>query len=64
MAGILYIDARELYNNIEKLAPVTSAAIQEDVALLYNRHTDMELKQFPQWWGRGQQYISLIRKNS
>ena len=54
---------QELCSHIEKLAPVTTAAIREAATLLQSGHPDMELKQFPQWWGRGQQYISLIRKN-
>jgi len=59
-----YTLMQELCTHIEKLAPVTSTAIEETVTLLQNGYPDMELKQFPQWWGRGQQYISLIRKNS
>ena len=54
---------QELCAHIEKRAPVTVAAIREAVTLLQSGHPNMELKQFPQWWGRGQQYISLIRKN-
>jgi len=54
--------AQELCTHIEKQAPVTETAIQEAVVLLQSGHPDMELKQFPQWWGRGQQYISLIRR--
>ena len=54
---------QELCAHIEKLAPVTAEAIREAATLLKSGHPDMELKQFPQWWGRGQQYISLIRKN-
>ena len=57
-----YTLMQELCSHIEELAPVTVTAIEEAVTLLQNGHPDMELKQFPQWWGRGQQYISLIRK--
>ncbi len=54
---------QELCAHIEKQAPVTVAAIREAVTLLQSGHPNMELEHFPQWWGRGQQYISLIRKN-
>jgi len=60
-------DILEVFNqistHIEKQAPETSTAILEAITLLKSGHIDMELKHFPQWWGRGQQYISLIRKN-
>ena len=59
-----YTLIQELCAYIENQAPVTSEAIREAVNLLQSGHPDMELKQFPQWWGRGQEYISLIRKNS
>ena len=59
----LYNLMQEMCAHIEKLAPVTAEAIREAMTLLQNGHPDMELKQFPQWWGRGQQYISLIRKH-
>ena len=54
---------QELCNHIETLAPETAEAIREATILLQSGNPDMELKQFPKWWGRGQQYISLIRKN-
>ncbi len=54
---------QELCAHIDKQAPVTAEAIREAVILLQSGQPDMELKQFPQWWGRGQQYLSLIRKN-
>lgn len=53
---------QELCVHIEKLAPITAKAIREAVTLLQSGKPDMKLKQFPYWWGRGQQYVSLIRK--
>lgn len=53
---------QELCVHIEKLAPVTAEAIREAVTLLQSGKPDMKLKQFPYWWGRGQQYLSLIRQ--
>ncbi len=44
-------------------APTTVEAIREAVILLKSADPNMRLKQFPQWWGRGQQYLSLIKKN-
>ncbi len=52
----------EVCEHIEKPAPTTASAIREAVALLQGDSPAMELTQFPQWWGRGQQYVSLIRK--
>jgi SAM-dependent methyltransferase len=52
----------ELCSHIDGQAPITVGAIRESCALLQNPNPDMDLSQFPQWWGRGQQYLSLIRK--
>ena len=52
----------ELCSHIDGQAPITVRAIRESCALLQNANPDMDLSQFPQWWGRGQQYLSLIRK--
>jgi SAM-dependent methyltransferase len=54
---------QELCSHIDKQAPVTTGALREAVNLLKSGHPDMELREFSQWWGRGQQYISLIKKN-
>ena len=54
---------QELCAHIERQAPVTVGALRETVNLLKSGHPDMELREFPQWWGRGQQYLSLIRKS-
>jgi hypothetical protein len=52
----------ELCVHIEKQAPATVEAMREAVTLLKSADPNMKLKQFPQWWGRGQQYLSLIKK--
>jgi hypothetical protein len=52
----------ELCSHIDGQAPITVGAIRESCALLQNGDPYMDLLQFPQWWGRGQQYLSLIRK--
>jgi SAM-dependent methyltransferase len=54
---------KELCSHIEKSAKVTTMAIQEAVKVLRDGHVNSELKQFSQWWGRGQQYLSLIRRS-
>jgi len=54
----------ELLIHITKLAPITAEAISEASNLLQNGSPKMEMNQFSHWWGRGQQYLSLIRKNS
>ena len=54
----------ELCSHIDGQAPITVGAIRESCALLQNAKPDMDLLQFPQWWGRGQQYLSMIRKKS
>ena len=60
----LFLLLQELCAHVEKSAPETSEAIREAMTLLQSGHPDMELNHFPQWWGRGQQYLSLIRKDN
>jgi len=57
----LFLLLKELCAHVEKLAPETSVAIREAMTLLQSGHPDMELNHFPKWWGRGQQYLSLIK---
>jgi len=54
----------ELRIHIEKLAPITAEAISEASTMLQNGSPEIEINQFSHWWGRGQQYLSLIRKNT
>jgi ubiquinone/menaquinone biosynthesis C-methylase UbiE len=50
---------------IQQTAPQTAKAIIEASEWLQDGvATERELQYFPQWWGRGQQYLSLIRRNS
>ena len=51
----------EIYFNIQKEAPETVIAIREVAHLLRYGSLNMKLKYFPMWWGRGQNYLSLIR---
>jgi len=51
----------ELCFYIKDLAPETELAIREAISLLHSSNPDMELFHFPKWWGRGQQYLGLIR---
>ena len=60
--GPLFSLMKAICSHIAEKAPETVLAIQEAVKLLQGDNRDKELKHFPQWWGRGQQYISLIRK--
>lgn len=53
----------ELCVYIKDLAPETELAVREAMSLLQSRNPDMELNHFPKWWGRGQQYLGLIRNN-
>ena len=59
----LYSLMHELCSHIEGRLPVTAEAIREAVNLLERGAPGMELTQFPQWWGRGQQYLTLMRRN-
>ncbi|RTY35183.1 SAM-dependent methyltransferase [Chlorobium phaeovibrioides] len=51
----------EIAELITPLAPETAMAITEANAMLQYGAPDMKLHHFPQWWGRGQQYLSLIK---
>ena len=51
-----------LCNHIKDQAPNTYLSIQEAISMLQKGDIDMELKYFPPWWGRGQQYLSFIRR--
>jgi ubiquinone/menaquinone biosynthesis C-methylase UbiE len=51
-----------LGDHIKDQAPITYLSIREAITMLRNGNLGMELKYFPPWWGRGQQYLSLIRK--
>tara|TARA_B100001057_G_scaffold481909_1_gene556503 strand:- start:1610 stop:2746 length:1137 start_codon:yes stop_codon:yes gene_type:complete len=51
-----------LGDHIKDQAPITYLSIREAITMLRNGDLGMELKYFPPWWGRGQQYLSLIRK--
>ena len=53
----------EITRLISKKSPETSKAIIESSEWLQDgAPIDEELKYFPEWWGRGQQYLSLIKK--
>jgi len=53
----------EIARLISKKSPETSKAIIESSEWLQDgAPIDRELKYFPEWWGRGQQYLSLIKK--
>lgn len=54
----------KLCGHVESAAPDTALAIREAVDLLQGDSLDRELHHFPQWWGRGQQYLSLIRRST
>ena len=50
-------------NLIKKLAPETAVAIEEANQWLQDgAPVKKKLSYFPQWWGRGQQYLSFIRR--
>ncbi|VFN00629.1 MAG: Methyltransferase domain-containing protein [Candidatus Kentron sp. G] len=51
-----------LTGQIKGSAPAATRAILEAVELLKGDDPDMPLTEFPKWWGRGQQYLSSIRK--
>jgi len=53
----------EIARLISKKSPETSKAIIEGSEWLQDgAPIDRELKYFPEWWGRGQQYVSFIKK--
>jgi hypothetical protein len=51
----------ELCVLLKDIAPGTELAIREAISLLHSKNPDIELNHFPKWWGRGQQYLGLIR---
>jgi len=48
---------------INQIAPETVASIEEASLCLKGNTPDLYMRHFPKWWGRGQQYISFIRKD-
>jgi len=53
----------EISKMVEKISPDTALSIAEASQYLQDgAPIDRELKDFPKWWGRGTQYLSLIRK--
>jgi len=53
----------EISKMVEKISPNTALSIAEASQYLQDgAPLDRELKDFPKWWGRGTQYLSLIRK--
>ncbi|MEB3828485.1 class I SAM-dependent methyltransferase [Phormidium sp. CCY1219] len=53
----------EIASIVEPITPNTALAIVEASDWLQDgAPLERELQHFPQWWGRGQQYLSLIRK--
>ena len=57
-----YLLMQYLIAHIENLAPETGIAISEAVSMLQEANPYMYVEHFPRWWGRGQQYLSLIKK--
>lgn len=60
----IFTTLEELCAHIEIAAPITTDAIREIARCLQGDDVDMPLPCFSTWWGRGQQYISLIRNIS
>jgi len=54
----------EISSFIVTRSPETSKAIIESSQWLQNGAPAEPLKYFSQWWGRGQQYVSLIKKSN
>ena len=52
----------ELIEHVESIAPDTVLAINEAKDFLMGENPEWNLEYFPQWWGRGQQYISFLRR--
>lgn len=53
----------EISKMVERISPNTALSIAEASRYLQDgAPLDRELKDFPKWWGRGTQYLSLIRK--
>jgi len=54
----------EIASVVEPITPNTALAILEASEWLQDgAPSERNLQHFPQWWGRGQQYLSLIRKS-
>lgn len=60
-AGDLLVQIASL---VEGILPVTADALREGAGVLLGRHDPHRLTLFPALWGRGQQYVSLIRRSS
>lgn len=52
----------EICFHVQNEAPETVRAIREACILLQSGSRNMELNYFPMWWGRGQNYLSLIKR--
>jgi len=59
----LYDTLDEVQRMIAPITPETSFAIQEITNVFQHGTPDAEMKHFSQWWGRGQQYLSLIKRS-
>jgi SAM-dependent methyltransferase len=53
--------ANELTELLNEVSPLTSKSLAEAVRWIENGCPDEELKYFPDWWGRGQQHLSISR---
>jgi SAM-dependent methyltransferase len=54
----------DISSSVRPLSPETANAIDEASQWLRDgAPSQRELHHFPQWWGRGQQYLSMIRKH-
>ena len=53
--------SREIMRCIQSIAPETAISIKEGLRLLEKGELGDPLPNFSSWWGRGQQYISLLK---
>ena len=53
---------QEIHAMIAEKAPDTAEALREAIEWLQNGAKQTTLKHFPNWWGRGSQYVSFVRK--
>ncbi|EMY76243.1 methyltransferase domain protein [Leptospira weilii serovar Ranarum str. ICFT] len=59
--GRLYTNLSDILNLLLEPAPETAKALNEIIIWLKEGDVDKPLLNFPYWWGRGQQYLSLMK---
>jgi 2-polyprenyl-3-methyl-5-hydroxy-6-metoxy-1,4-benzoquinol methylase len=54
--------SNELVNIIEPISPTTSSSVAEAMAWISGGAENVKQQHFNSWWGRGQQFVSFMRR--